>query len=189
MESDKYDQTGQPEDDLTCRIRSAVSQSLLRSSVNSRPHLYTDFTLATSPSSQGLTLLRQAHARRQAFLISASSTHETYSISIGRVEAAKPFNFSYEDPQWWMGMSKAEMKAGPGADDKKIRDAKRLIDRKESRRKKRFSAERWNLEVGLMIQGKENTEINTSDEDERMSEKSVVDDGAVVGGTQMMISL
>jgi hypothetical protein len=105
--------------DLVERIKSGIRFTATLRSQGHMPAQITYITLPiTSPPSQSLTLLRDAYhdgdisGKRLAELVYKSYTEERYALGVPPSYPARAFP-SGIDPQWWVGLTKAEVRAGP----------------------------------------------------------------------------
>jgi hypothetical protein len=110
--------------DLVERINSGIRFTATLRSQGHVPAQITYITLPiTSPSSQSLTLLRDAYhdcdisGKRLAELVYKSYTEERYALGVPPSCPARAFP-SGIDPQWWVGLTKAKVRAGPLRDTK-----------------------------------------------------------------------
>lgn len=143
--------------DVIARIEACVAYMR---SLKPGQHAYADaaFTLATFPETTGLLLLRQAAADGIATLLFDTPTQhggaECYAIGQGPLAIALPFPLPV-DPQWWKGMSRAEIKAGPLAGSEDIKCAQKALKQQDTRKRrnpKPRNADRDNLNEALYRQ-------------------------------------
>ncbi|KAF1954371.1 hypothetical protein CC80DRAFT_550397 [Byssothecium circinans] len=98
------------EEHLEVRIREGISFSRSTHATPDGAACSTDFKiLITTPPCTSLTLLREAHSTGIAFLINESIEYETYSLRLPPVIRT----LHAAEPQWWVGLSAAEIRAGP----------------------------------------------------------------------------
>ncbi|EUC29590.1 hypothetical protein COCCADRAFT_47933, partial [Bipolaris zeicola 26-R-13] len=106
---------------LISRIHAGLSYTRTQQSRNLPITQTTRFTLCPQSATHRLAL----HLlRKNATLISSSPTHECYELGIPRPDFMREGAVAgVHDAQWWMGKSKAEIKAGPWADEAEVRVA------------------------------------------------------------------
>lgn len=95
---------------------------------------HTQFTLSRSnPNHRApLDLLRAARDQGLANIIGATDKAEIYEIG---APVALQLPASIEtNPQWWIGLTRAEMKAGPWADDEDVKRAAITLKGMETRK-------------------------------------------------------
>ncbi|KAF2821216.1 hypothetical protein CC86DRAFT_386747 [Ophiobolus disseminans] len=102
---------------------------------NDNPRMNRRFQVpVTFPVSQLLLVLRNATRNGLAGLIWASPNEECYEVGSRPPPEYDGYPFAtIGPPQWWVGKSAAEIKAGPLADDRAIRDAQAVLRHKEKR--------------------------------------------------------
>lgn len=118
---------------LEARIRSAIeaAKDRDRNRRNGWQVSYNHFTIAiTVPPTKPLQLIRDAASSGIATLICSDSTRETYSLPV----PIAPPAFLASPEQWWVGLSREEMFAGPIRDDEDLEDAKLELVRQNTRR-------------------------------------------------------
>ena len=121
---------------------------------NSPPAAYNNFTFEfTNPPSTPLKLLRAAHNAGFAHLISESDYGVCYSIGV----PLAPKITGEINPQWWLGKTGGEIRAGPFASEEKIKNEewgfqRRKRRREDSRKKGRLFAEIKSMDEGLRRQ-------------------------------------
>ncbi|KAF1997789.1 hypothetical protein P154DRAFT_272104 [Amniculicola lignicola CBS 123094] len=125
---------GSDQASLLSRIRAAISYTRKTDSPLSCSH----FTLPTSPMSpdhEALQLLRSAHASDIATFVCGSDNFETYALAVKPIYQARLYQGGgSSDAQWWMGMSRAQQRAGPGASGAQIKRAEALLKEKDRKR-------------------------------------------------------
>ncbi|EUC47277.1 hypothetical protein COCMIDRAFT_49612, partial [Bipolaris oryzae ATCC 44560] len=106
---------------LLTRIQSGLSYTRIQHSLNLPITQTTRFSLSPlSPSHLPALRLLRKHATR----ISSSPTHEVYELGIPRPDWVQEGAIAgVHDAQWWMGKSRAEIKAGPWADEGDVKVA------------------------------------------------------------------
>lgn len=118
---------------LANRIQRAIEQA----SQPRHPHAlvsHNTFKLPITDSpSKPLTLLRNIPL---ATLLATTPIHEIYPLPIPIASPA----FRAPSEQWWVGLSPAEMRAGPIRDETSVRDAEREVRNREKRRVKSLTA-------------------------------------------------
>lgn len=138
------------EERLNC-IRIAISYTRDQLASGSLPAVTDYFSLNLAPPSEALTLLRRAYHNGLATLISSSRAHETYSIGIPPGPASKKFGGL--NPQWWVGLSRAEMKVGPFRDEADIRKAENDVISMLKRKQRSEKSGRLHIEKKIVAEG------------------------------------
>ncbi|KAF2800204.1 hypothetical protein K505DRAFT_219602, partial [Melanomma pulvis-pyrius CBS 109.77] len=100
------------------RIQSAVDYSRTQDAAGQPPYQTAQFTLPVGHP--GLEILREAHANGIAFQINASPTEECYELGVPAPVTVTQVGI---DPQWWIGKSRAELRAGPFASKADVKRA------------------------------------------------------------------
>lgn len=124
-------------DELGERIRAAISYTRSQAKKRETPRVYSNFNVpVTDPPSDALTLLRNTESEGFATFIFGTPIKECYSLGVP--PTPKPFNTI--DQQWWIGLSRAEVRAGPLRTETDVKEAKREVSREMDRRKKSETA-------------------------------------------------
>ncbi|PVI01098.1 hypothetical protein DM02DRAFT_706338 [Periconia macrospinosa] len=115
---------------LSVRLCESLNHTLSELSKGKQPSVFSHFKLPISrPPTKALTLLRDATKAGLATLINASPDYETYSLGV--TPTLQALNV---DPQWWVGLSRAEMRAGMWATPAEIKKAQKEIDKKAGKK-------------------------------------------------------
>ncbi|CAI6230076.1 unnamed protein product [Periconia digitata] len=118
---------------LEDRLRECIAHTQSEISNGRQPNVCSHFVVpVTKPPSTALILIRNAETAGLASFINAGPKFEIYSLGVP--PAIQTFQ---ADPQWWAGMSKAEMRAGPLATPAEIRGAGKDTKRKEKKTKEK----------------------------------------------------
>ena len=124
--------TSEP-DPLLHRIQSRITYTLSTTT----PAQITRFTIPTT-TSKPTTLAALNLLRTHATLIASSPLFEIYELGIPRPDWVKQGGWlGIHDPQWWVGRSVAEVKAGPWADELEVRRVEGRMRGVEKGREKR----------------------------------------------------
>ncbi|KAF5846174.1 hypothetical protein GGP41_003618 [Bipolaris sorokiniana] len=175
---------------LLTRIHSGLSYTATQKSLNLPITQTTRFSLCPQYPTHlpALTLLR-----KHAILISISPTHELYELGIPRPDWVQEGAITgIHDAQWWMGKSRAEIKAGPWADEADVKVAEARMRGVETRKKKRRGkGERereWKLREGVRRaeegEGSEDDEHEKMEDEEEEGEEDEADEGETMEGVQ-----
>lgn len=157
-------------DALLDRIHSGIRYMQHQHQLGQPVQQTTRFQIDTSNplSRPALTLLR-----RHATLIASAPSFELFELGIPRPAWVKEGELpGVHDPQWWVGKSQAEIKAGPFADEEGVRRAAaqlKGLETKLKKKKKGLSAREreteWKLSEGLRRQT-EALALEDNDEEE-----------------------
>ncbi|KAI4665335.1 uncharacterized protein J4E78_002795 [Alternaria triticimaculans] len=120
-------------DALFHRIQSGITYTLSTTT----PLQTTRFTIPTT-TSKPTTLAALNLLRTHATLIASSPLFEIYELGVPRPDWVKQGGWlGIHDPQWWVGRSGAEVKAGPWADELEIERCEKRVQGVVKRREKR----------------------------------------------------
>jgi hypothetical protein len=133
------------------RIHTAISYTRAQLATGFLPAVIDYFNLTHASPTEALNLLRRAHYDGHATLISSSPAHETYSIKIPPGPASRKFGGF--NPQWWAGLSRAEMKAGPFRDESDVRKAVGDVKGMLKRREKSEKSGKLHIETKIVAEG------------------------------------
>jgi hypothetical protein len=145
------------DDDLLVLIHTAIeyTQDCIKDCTH--PRVTRRFPIdITNPPSKILTTLRQAAKCGIAHLVFSKPEMEYYELGVppALVPTGYPY-FSSGSPQWWVGLSAAQTRAGPMAQPLQVREAERWVKEKAERdeRKKRNKNSKMNLELAKLEEG------------------------------------
>ncbi|KAF1835956.1 hypothetical protein BDW02DRAFT_264859 [Decorospora gaudefroyi] len=113
------------DEDLLHRIQTALTYTQQCHTTKTNPRSTRRFLIPiTSPSSQILSTLRRATQHGVAHLIFSTPQTECYELGVPPppVPGGYPY-FSSGSPQWWVGLSPAQIRAGPGASEREVKRA------------------------------------------------------------------
>ncbi|KAF2732964.1 hypothetical protein EJ04DRAFT_524943 [Polyplosphaeria fusca] len=166
-----------PEDELTSSICTTITISTHLQQRNENPLASVAYTIPTASTSIALTLLRNAVGTGVAHLLRSTDVQETYALRTlrdGPEILARDLSRNEFDAQWWVGKSKAEIKARPGANEHSVRTVSRVLDRNgrgeaSKRRERRSKIEDHNL--GLELRRQEAAERGQKEEAELQQEE------------------
>jgi hypothetical protein len=133
LESDIDSDTESGDDALLERIQAGVEYTRAQQRLGEAVKQTTRFTLSTDTPSRALSLLR-----RYGTLIVSAADFEEYELAVPRPDGVKEGILpGLHDPQWWVGLSAAEMKAGPHADEAGVKRAAAHLKGLQPRRTRR----------------------------------------------------
>ena len=123
-----------PEDDLTQRIRAAIAYTTISLAAGLEVEVTTQFRVPLSPPHPALSLLRPLSnepgtgGTGLAHFIYADALEEVYELGM-----PGPLQQDGVDPRWFHGQSRAEVRAGPFAEQADVRAAARVLRGMETR--------------------------------------------------------
>jgi hypothetical protein len=122
--------------------------SYVREALTSQPPqpltYFSNISVPAFPPSESCILLRRAVLKGFAQLASATSDTETYTIA--RRPPVAPLGIG---EHWWVGLTPAQVRAGPWADEEDVRQAEGELAKLEQR--KRLSRQRRNGRLSLEL--------------------------------------
>jgi hypothetical protein len=145
------------DDDLLVLIQTGIEYTQGCIKDRTHPRVTRRFPIGiTNPPSKILTTLRQAAKRGIAHLVFSKPEMKCYELGVppAPVPVGYPY-FSSGSPQWWVGLSAAQIRAGPMAQPSQVREAERWVEEKAERdeRKKRNKNSKMNLELAKLEEG------------------------------------
>jgi hypothetical protein len=132
--SSPYSNEDVPGDDLTQRIRAAVLYTRVRRAAGLPVELVTRFYIPIQPPHPSLAILRRLsnEAGRGgtgiAHFIFADAVHEVYELGV-----PGPVQQDGIDPRWFHSQSRAEVRAGPYAEETNVRAANAVLTARGTR--------------------------------------------------------
>ena len=156
-ESGLYDGREEVEDEILNRIQEGVKYMRNQWSAGEPVKQTTRFAMSATSRNPALTLLR-----KYGILINTSKAHEVYELGIPRPQWVAEGMFpGVHDPQWWLGRTAAEIKAGPYAGPDVVKRAGASLKRMETKKSKRKAQTprkkelAWKLSEGMKRQGRQ----------------------------------
>lgn len=159
---DSSDEEGFEDTEFLDRICSAIRHT---ASLKHTPMIHTYFTIRPDCNIAATKILHRAHTAGHVQLIRSSSVpsgEQVYSVGVPLAPSGRYFP-SGIDPQWWVGKSRAEIKAGPFATKKQVRVVEGRLkywQKKGKGKMRRLKAEEEKLRIGLRIQRRSEAEKN-----------------------------
>lgn len=139
----------QDDSELLDRIHSGIQYTHEQRRARNPVAQTTRFQISTTEASSrtALSLLR-----RHATLIAAAPGFELFELGIPRPDWVREGDFlGLHDPQWWVGRTAAEIKAGPLADEQDVRRARAYLKGQETKRGRRKGLTGREKEIGWKL--------------------------------------